>query len=46
MAHGAVVEVTGLFLSLLTVLLEGLCCGRCGKDGSGETGKVSERVKC
>ena len=46
MAHGAMVEVTSLFISLLTVLLESLCRGRCGKDGSGKTGKVSERVKC
>lgn len=27
----------------LTVLLESLCRGRCGENGSGETGKVSER---
>lgn len=27
----------------LTVLLESLRRGRCGENGSGETGKVSER---
>lgn len=25
----------------LTVLLESLCCGRCGENGTGETSKVS-----
>ena len=29
----------------LTVLLESLCRGRCGENGSGETGKVSEWSK-
>lgn len=41
MAHGTMVKSDQFIV--LTVLLESLRRGRCGENGSGETGQVSER---